>query len=219
MRFEWDEEKNEVNQRRHDGLDFETASRIFEDPNLILRKERIDERTGEQRWQAMGAAKGLKKRQCWSSSCMFTGAKMAKKSSALSRPEKLISVSAESIFKRPLTETQKATLERIRMRQEAGDDSRIDYSEIPELTEEQWAIAIRPNRAREYVGVRLDWDVLAWRRNTAQATRRASIRFCEPLWSSKKLGSGDRVRLGLMRHRVQCCAEWVRRSFGLLALA
>lgn len=71
-------------------------------------------------------------------------------------------MSAESIFKRSLTETQKATLERIKTRQETGDDSRIDYSEIPELTEEQWTNAIRPNRAREYVGVRLDWDVLAW---------------------------------------------------------
>lgn len=56
MRFEWDEEKNEVNQSRHDGLDFETASKIFEDPNLVLRKERIDEESGEQRWHAMGTA-------------------------------------------------------------------------------------------------------------------------------------------------------------------
>jgi uncharacterized protein len=55
VRFEWDEKKNEVNQGRHNGLDFETASKIFEDPNLVLRKERIDEETGEQRWHAMGA--------------------------------------------------------------------------------------------------------------------------------------------------------------------
>jgi len=41
-------------------------------------------------------------------------------------------------------------------------DSQIDFSEIPELTEEELAKAIRPNRARQYVGVRLDWDVLAW---------------------------------------------------------
>jgi hypothetical protein len=52
---------------------------------------------------------------------------MAKKSSASSRRGKLISVSAESIFSRPLNKRQKAALARIARRQAAGEDSDIDY--------------------------------------------------------------------------------------------
>ena len=47
MRFEWDAEKNRINQKKHAGLDFETASRVFDDPNMLLRKDRII--AGEQR--------------------------------------------------------------------------------------------------------------------------------------------------------------------------
>jgi uncharacterized protein len=53
MRFEWDEAKNRVNQAKHDGLDFETAARVFNDPQLILAGDRIVE--GEQGWHAIRA--------------------------------------------------------------------------------------------------------------------------------------------------------------------
>lgn len=52
MRFEWDEGKNQSNQHKHSGVDFETASRVFGDPDLILRKDRVID--GEQRWHAIG---------------------------------------------------------------------------------------------------------------------------------------------------------------------
>ena len=48
-------------------------------------------------------------------------------------------MSAESIFSRPLNKRQKAVLARIAKRQAAGDDSDIDYSEIPPLTDKQLA--------------------------------------------------------------------------------
>ena len=48
-------------------------------------------------------------------------------------------MSAESIFSKPVTKKQKAVLSRIAKRQAAGDDSDIDYSEIPPLTDEQLA--------------------------------------------------------------------------------
>jgi len=32
MRFEWDADKNQSNQKKHAGIDFETASRVFADP-------------------------------------------------------------------------------------------------------------------------------------------------------------------------------------------
>ena len=53
MRFEWDAAKSRINQRKHDGLYFETAARVFNDPSLVLIEDRIVE--GEQRWHAIGA--------------------------------------------------------------------------------------------------------------------------------------------------------------------
>ena len=85
---------------------------------------------------------------------------MAKKSSASSRPAKRISVSADYIFNKPLTAKQKAVLRKLKRKQEAGDDSGIDYSDIPELTEEQLKHARRP--ARKLVAARLDPDVMEW---------------------------------------------------------
>ena len=85
---------------------------------------------------------------------------MAKKSSASSRRGKPISVSAESIFSKPLTKRQQAVLGRMAKRQAAGDDSAIDYSYIPALTDEQLA---RFRRApKVLVAARLDRDVYDW---------------------------------------------------------
>ncbi len=53
MRFEWDVGKNRINRRKHGGLDFETAARVFNDSKIILVEDRIVE--GEQRWHAIGA--------------------------------------------------------------------------------------------------------------------------------------------------------------------
>jgi uncharacterized DUF497 family protein len=54
MRFEWDATKNRSNEKKH-GVDFEVASRVFADPNLMLRKDRVVD--GEQRWHAIGAVR------------------------------------------------------------------------------------------------------------------------------------------------------------------
>lgn len=72
------------------------------------------------------------------------------------------SVSAESIFNKPLNKRQLAVLERLAKRQQAGDDSHIDYSDIPRLSDEELAEFRRP--AKKLVAVRLDADVLAWLR-------------------------------------------------------
>lgn len=51
MNFEWDEDKNRENIRKH-GLSFDETWKIFETPVL----EELDERTyhGEQRWNGIG---------------------------------------------------------------------------------------------------------------------------------------------------------------------
>lgn len=54
MRYEWDEEKNRLNQERH-GISFEIAALVLEDYRCLVRLDRIDE-SGEQRWHAIGAA-------------------------------------------------------------------------------------------------------------------------------------------------------------------
>ena len=50
-----DADKNQSNQKKHAGIDFETASRVFADPNLMLRKDRVVD--GEQRWHGIGAVR------------------------------------------------------------------------------------------------------------------------------------------------------------------
>jgi uncharacterized protein (DUF4415 family) len=85
---------------------------------------------------------------------------MAKKSSESSRRARLVSVSAEHIFSKPLTKRQSAIVKRLAKRQQAGDDSGIDYSDIPPLTDEQLASFRRP--AKKLIAVRLDPDILSW---------------------------------------------------------
>lgn len=53
MRFEWDATKSRINRAKHNGLDFETAARVFNDPHVILIEDRVVE--GEERWHAIGA--------------------------------------------------------------------------------------------------------------------------------------------------------------------
>jgi len=53
VRYEWDERKNELNQRKH-GVSFELAALAFEDPRCLISFDREDE-TGELRWHLIGA--------------------------------------------------------------------------------------------------------------------------------------------------------------------
>jgi uncharacterized protein (DUF4415 family) len=83
-----------------------------------------------------------------------------KKSSASSRPAKQTSVSAESIFSKPVSKAQKNVLSRIGKRQAAGDDSGIDYSDIPPLTDEELAQFRRAPKV--LVAARIDKEVYDW---------------------------------------------------------
>jgi uncharacterized protein (DUF4415 family) len=69
-------------------------------------------------------------------------------------------VSAESIFSKPPTKKQEAALSRIAKRQAAGDDSDIDYSDIPPLTDAQLAQFRRAPKV--LVAARIDRDVYDW---------------------------------------------------------
>ena len=54
--FAWDERKDRINQRKH-RISFETAARVFEDPNAISYPDRAVD--GEERWHTIGLAGGI----------------------------------------------------------------------------------------------------------------------------------------------------------------
>lgn len=55
-KFEWDENKNRANQSKH-GVDFDTASYVFDDPNFLSEQDRVVD--GEERWQTIGLVGGF----------------------------------------------------------------------------------------------------------------------------------------------------------------
>ena len=69
-------------------------------------------------------------------------------------------MSAECIFSKPLCKKQKTVLSRIAKQQAADDDSDIDYSDIPALTEDQLAQFRRDPKV--LVAARIDREVYDW---------------------------------------------------------
>ena len=69
-------------------------------------------------------------------------------------------MSAEDIFNKPLGKQQKGVLSRIARRQAAGDDSGIDYSDIPALTDEQLVQFRRGPKV--LIAARVDREVYEW---------------------------------------------------------
>lgn len=70
-------------------------------------------------------------------------------------------MSEGSMSKTPFSTEQLERLARL----EAMSDEDIDLSDIPEITEEQWATAFRPGLHRPIklpVTIRLDADVVGW---------------------------------------------------------
>jgi len=56
MVLAWDDKKNRTNRRKH-GVSFETAARIFDDPNLVSYRDRVVD--GEERWHTIGCVGGI----------------------------------------------------------------------------------------------------------------------------------------------------------------
>lgn len=88
---------------------------------------------------------------------------MAKKSSVLSQPERLTRVTLEDIKNKKWSEEELQAFRRMAAKQAAGDDSDINYDDIPRLTEEQLSQMFRfRDRNKIPVSVRLDPRVLDW---------------------------------------------------------
>jgi uncharacterized protein (DUF4415 family) len=74
-------------------------------------------------------------------------------------------MSSQDIENRPWTEAERNALRRVGRHQAASDDSRINFEDIPRLTDEQLAkmVRLRGVRPRKVaVSVRLDAQVLRW---------------------------------------------------------
>ncbi len=163
MQFEWDEQKEEQNQWKH-GISFDLAVLVFADENCLVSRDRIDDETGEQRWHAIGRV------QAEVGFCLllvvvhvYRNISMEKKSSVLSQPEKLKWVTLEDIKRKKRTKEELQTIRRLAAKQAAGDDSDINYDDIPRLTEEQLSKMFRfRDRNKIPVSVRLDPRVLDW---------------------------------------------------------
>lgn len=89
---------------------------------------------------------------------------MAKKSPASSRSERLKSVTSEDIKNRNWSKSERQSVRRIAKSQAAGDDSDINFEDIPPLTDEQLArmVRLRDIRPKVAVSVRLDARVFDW---------------------------------------------------------
>ena len=163
-RFRWDPEKAEANFRKH-GIRFKIASKVFDDPHVFLRQDRVVE--GELRWQAIGLVGGtaiLLVAHSYSS-------EDAEEVIRISPPGKRIARSAKSMNRivsinpadLELTANDIAELRHVAQL----PDSAIDYFDIPSTTEEDWIGGLpgplyRP--IKKQVTLRIDADVLAWAR-------------------------------------------------------
>ncbi len=54
MFFEWDEKKNEINKKKHNGISFEVAARVFLDEKRIEKYDTKNSTIDEERYQAIG---------------------------------------------------------------------------------------------------------------------------------------------------------------------
>ncbi len=54
MVFEWDEDKNESNKKKHDGIGFEFAVRVFLDEKRIEKYDSDHSTDAEDRWDVIG---------------------------------------------------------------------------------------------------------------------------------------------------------------------
>ncbi len=58
MKFEWDENKNEINKKKH-GISFEEASLVFDDKNAVELLDHFHSTLEEERYLAIGMVHGI----------------------------------------------------------------------------------------------------------------------------------------------------------------
>jgi uncharacterized protein (DUF4415 family) len=89
---------------------------------------------------------------------------MAKRLSVSSPRAERSSMKSEDIASRQWSDKEREALRRAAAKQAAGDDSGIDFGDIPRLTSKQLAnmVRLRDVKPKVAVSVRVDPEVLAW---------------------------------------------------------
>jgi uncharacterized protein (DUF4415 family) len=118
---------------------------------------------------------------------------MAKRLSGSSARGRLKQMRSEDIRNRKWSKSELDAVRRIAAAQAAGDESGIDYSDIPKLTPEQLAgmVRLRDVRKKVPVSVRLDPEVLEWLRSKGEGhlTRINDI-LTNLMEAERRIGSG-----------------------------
>jgi len=163
MRYEWDETKNRLNQKKH-GVSFEVAALAMEDENCSYGRTAWTKPASSDGTQLGRRGSRQEREWCFSWSTSTERKSMARKSSASSRPAGLTSMTSKDIKNRKWTEAERRSVKHHATIQAAGDDSDINYDDIPKLTEKQLAqmVRLRDLRPKVPVSVRLDPRVLEW---------------------------------------------------------
>jgi len=137
VRFEWDEEKNQLNIRKH-GIDFNDVPEMFRQPMLALRDERFE--YPEARGIGMGWI------NAWVSVVAYTER----------QGDVIRIISARRATRREVTRLSKPSISC------EQDQAPVDTSDIPELDDDFFRRAELRVPAKQTVTIRLDADVLAW---------------------------------------------------------
>jgi uncharacterized protein (DUF4415 family) len=90
---------------------------------------------------------------------------MTKKSYVSSQPARPVRRNSRDIFSKPLSDQQREVITLLAARQQAGDESHINFNDIPELTDEQLSRMVRARDqkpSKVALSVRLDKPVLDW---------------------------------------------------------
>jgi uncharacterized DUF497 family protein len=160
MKFSWNAEKARTNRTKH-GVDFETATKVWDDPFCVVVPERVQD--GEQRWHAIGLVAGVLL-------LLVVHIYPDDQAEDLVRiiGARKFSPMKEGNMKKELSARQLADLEKLAAILEklaAIPDDQIDLVDIPEAPVENWAFAHRPNlykAVKQPVTIRLDADVIRW---------------------------------------------------------
>ena len=59
MTFEWDEDKNRINKKKHDGISFELAVRVFLDEKRLDKYDTEHSTIYEERWNVIGRVEDI----------------------------------------------------------------------------------------------------------------------------------------------------------------
>ncbi|RXH58023.1 BrnT family toxin [Granulicella sibirica] len=163
MRFEWDDEKNASNLRKH-GFEFDTALPVFDDPLHVTVPDGIV--NGELRWITTGEVNGR-----YILVVVHTLIEEGEEIVRIIQPGKLQPMREglmKVIFRRePGTLLSDKQLEQLK----ALEGRPIDTSDIPELSAEDFKRGVRGKFYRpvkQSVSLRLDADVIAWLKKDGQ---------------------------------------------------